>query len=116
MGEEMSECGVCLCGGNSPDQFAMDSTIAIGFGYAQVTKDGNIVYDEALVEPKHLEEKGPDTTEWPPYWTGQDAEDAAAADPDHEWRILVHGPLSGGEWRRSASSVWTLVKDLGGLA
>ena len=105
-----------LCGGAAAKLFPMSGIIAIGFGNAEVTRDGVVVYDEMSTERKHLEDKGEDTTEWPPFWTGADAEKAALADPDHDWKILIHGPMSGGEWTRTEPGHWVQTAVYEGFA
>ena len=109
-------CDGCVCGGKRENRFHGSSIIAIGFGIAQVTKDGAIVYDEMDCERKHIAEKGEDTTEWPPFWTGQDAENAALADPDHKWEIIIHGPMNGATWERKSPGVWLQTESNRGFA
>jgi hypothetical protein len=95
----------------------MESIIAIGFGIAIVTKDGQEVYNELEVERKHVAENGGEECQtWPPFWTGQDAENAALSDPDHEWLIMIHGPMSGATWKRTASNLWECIESNGGFA
>lgn len=84
----------------------LDMLIAVGFGSAYVTKDGEIVYDEQRVE----DEK---------FWTVQDAEDLAAADPDHDWQIVKYGPLHGETFQRQERQgiyQWICVESNKGFA
>jgi hypothetical protein len=106
---------VYVCGGRSADVFPMEGMLAVGFGEAKVTRDGEVVYSEMAVTRKHENEHGEDG-DWPPFWHGHDAESAALADPDHDWQITINGPLSGGIWKRMAPGVWKLQQDLGGFA
>lgn len=68
---------------------------------------------------------------WPegcPYWTknacptlavaasGQEYEDVAAGDPDHDWRLFVHGPLSDYTYQRQGEGQWMLVAQGRGFA
>ena len=78
--------------------------IAVGFGSACVTKDGALVYDE------------PDIDSDAECWTVAEAEAAALADPDHDWRILLHGPMRGATWQRHGDARWVLVESNEGFA
>lgn len=40
----------------------------------------------------------------------------AEADPDHDWRVRVEGPLSGVVYQRHAPREWIAVERLGGFA
>jgi hypothetical protein len=96
-------CLTCGCGAH--DTFSMESIIAAGFGSATVTKDGECVYDEN--ETAHAGRE---------YWSGTDAEKAAAADPDHDWRISIIAPLYDAEYQRQGPSHWVLVAKGQGFA
>lgn len=48
--------------------------------------------------------------------TGADAEALAAADPDHDWRIQLHGPMGGQEYQRHDVGQWVYVKRIPGFA
>jgi hypothetical protein len=82
----------------------MESVIAVGFGSACVTCDNRAVY----TEPRESEDAE--------YWTTQDAEDAAMADPGHDWRIVMFGPLHGEEYQRHGPGEWVLVESNEGFA
>ncbi len=77
--------------------------IAVGFGDAGVTKDGHKIWSESA---------NPDAE----FWTGDDAEEAAKTDPDHDWRIYFNGPLSGAEYQRQGDGWWVLIKKSEGFA
>ena len=96
--------GGCLNCGPRPAQFPPDSVIAVGFGYAALHKDGAPVWseDEAVSDNSMM--------------TGADAEALAAQDPDHDWRIVLHGPLSGRTYQRHGLGKWTLVEKNDGFA
>ena len=95
--------GGCLNCGPRPSYFPADGVIAVGFGSATLTKDNKLVYDEPT-DPQSDDE----------YMTGAQAEAIAAADPDHDWRITLHGPLSGREYQRHGPEQWALIhQDLG---
>lgn len=75
----------------------MNMVIAVGFGSATVTRGAETVYSEQDLD----DEQG--------MWTVQDAEDAALLNPDHDWRIRLHGPLSSAEYQRHGADTWVLV-------
>lgn len=79
------------------DTAAMDMIIAVGFGIAYVSKNGQIIYDEKLVE------NGRD------FWTTQDAENEARKDPDNDWRIVLSDSLIIREYQRQGDNNWVLV-------
>lgn len=93
-----SEGYACLCCGTPTSMFPMDAWIAVGFGGAGVTKDGIDVWSENQMA---------DTDE---IWTGEKAEEAAAADPDHDWRIYKHAPLYDAVYQRHAPGQWVLIE------
>lgn len=93
--------GGCLNCGPRPSLFPMDGRIAVGFGDASLTRDGEHVWSE-------------DGREWDDCMTGEQAEALAAADPDHDWRISLFGPMSGREYQRHGTREWALVsQDMG---
>ena len=81
----------------SETQIQMDRIIAVGFGAAGVTKDGDSVYDEQQVDDEN-------------YWTIADAEKAAQADPDHDWRIFFFAPLYEATYQRQGQGRWMLIE------
>lgn len=93
----------CLNCGPQPVTLPMTAWIAVGFGFAGVTRDGAAVYSEGGI---------PDSEDW----TAQDAEDEALKDPDHDWRIVYHGPLSEAEYQRHAAGEWVLISKGMGFA
>ena len=96
-------CFTCDAAGILPITFPPDGLIAVGFGSADVTKDGRCV----------LNGEDPDLTD---YITGADAEKLAAADPDHDWRIDLQAPLSGRTYQRQGEGNWVLVDQNEGFA
>ena len=48
--------------------------------------------------------------------TCADAEMLAAKDPNHDWRIVLHGPLSGRTYQRHGPGRWMLVEKSEGFA
>lgn len=97
----------CVCCGAPSMMFPADACIAVGFGYAGLTKDGEEIYSEPM---------GPDDVPEDAYMTGAQAEALAAADPDHDWRIVLHGPLSGRTYQRHGEGQWPLVLQDEGFA
>lgn len=113
-----SSGAACLCCGTPTSMFPMDGVIAVGFGSASVTRDGACVYDEPqaryvwqgddikdVIEPAESD-----------YWTGADAERAAAADPDHDWRIHKRAPLYDATYQRHGEGQWVLIERGEGFA
>lgn len=97
----------CLCCGTPAALFPAEAWIAVGFGYAALTKDGQEIYAEP---------QGPDDFDESEYLSGAQAEEMAAADPDHDWRISLVGPLSERHYQRHAAGQWVLVQQGEGFA
>lgn len=97
---------IIICPPPQPDEFPLDRVIAVGFGRAVVTRDGDEVLDG---ESDELGE------EW---LTGQDAEDAARKDPDHDWRIVIEAPLYNVTYQRQGREIgrWVLIDKGQGFA
>jgi hypothetical protein len=95
--------GSCLNCGYQYDVLPMDTIIAVGFGYATVTKNNEEIYNEINVEDEN-------------YWTVQDAEDEATKDPDNDWRIHLVAPLSERHYQRQGEKHWVLYKKGMGFA
>jgi hypothetical protein len=85
-------CGNC---GYQHNILPMDSLIAVGFGYAAVTKNGQEIYRE---------------TEEGSIWNTQNAENEARKDPDNDWRIHLEAPLSERHYQRQGKNHWALYK------
>ncbi|MEG2584466.1 MAG: hypothetical protein RSA27_08165 [Oscillospiraceae bacterium] len=81
----------------------LDTTIAVGFGTAVVTKDEEIIYDER------------DYDEFDEMWTIRKAEEAAAKDPDHDWRVVIDAPMYGVTYQRHDTEKWVLVSKNNGF-
>lgn len=84
-----------------PVRMPPEGVIAVGVGYAALHKDREPVWSEG------------DTAD---DMTGADAEALAAQDPDHDWRIVLQGPLSGRTYQRHGPGEWVLVKMNQGFA
>lgn len=97
----------CLnCGGNH-EVFPPDKKIAVGFGYATLEKNGEIVWSEDQL---------PSGAKWEDFLSGADAEEMAAKEPDADWRIKIIGPLNEGEWQRQGPGHWVLYREGIGFA
>lgn len=96
----------CLTCGPQPTVLAMNACIAVGFGDAGVTMDGKTVWSEAEADDEDEDS----------YWSAERAEQAALADPDHDWRIYYHGPLSESEYQRQGVGQWLLISKGMGVA
>jgi hypothetical protein len=88
----------CLTCGPQPIAIGLDAVIAVGFGTAGVTRDGVEVWSEGSAD------------DFGDCWTVQDAEDEALKDPDHDWRVFFHGPLSDATYQRHAAGQWVLIE------
>lgn len=128
----------CLCCPPILAALPMERTIAVGFGDAHVSRDGEEVYREPSAYDGR---KICDACEWgyvakgvlcgqcggegyvedpgvpePVYWDVEEAEKLAAADPDHDWRIVLFGPLHGEVYQRHGPGQWLLVEKNEGFA
>ena len=93
----------CLtCGAGARSDFEMSRMIAVGFGSAGYSRDGGELWSEQSVDDE------------PP--TVGDVERAAAADPDHDWRIYFFAPLYEAEYQRQGDGIWVLVRKGEGFA
>lgn len=99
-GGDSHPCGCCS---PSRTQLCKDSRIAVGFGDARLTKDGETVWQES-------------GHEWDECMTVEEAEEIARLDPDHDWRIVLHGPLRGATYQRQGDMAWLMVEKNEGFA
>jgi hypothetical protein len=81
----------------------MCDRIAVGFGMAALTCDNKVVWSE-------------DGRPYEKCLSGRQAENRAAKDPDHDWRIRLEGPLSGREYQRHGPRKWMLIRQDNGFA
>ena len=94
----------CLCCPPIPAIAPLRKMIAVGFGDAVVTRDGEEVFDgEAAYR------RGKPVTFYK-------AERMAKRDPDHDWRVVLYGPLHGETYQRHAAKTWVLVENNMGFA
>lgn len=82
----------------------MDMVIAIGFGYAGITRDRKDVWHEPI------------DAAWEDLPTLAHFEEMAAADPDHDWRAILDGPMRGRTYQRQGPGQWVLVASNQGFA
>jgi hypothetical protein len=82
----------------------MDMPIAVGFGEAYVTKDGETIFNEN------------DVDDFSKCWRVKDAEEYARKDPNHKYRIVMHAPLHGETYERNDKGEWVLVSTNRGFA
>ena len=80
-----------------------DALVAVGVGYAAVTRDGEPVYEAECGDLEHA-------------ISVRDAETMAAAEPGHDWRIHLVGPLDERHYRRDADGRWTIYRRGYGLS
>jgi len=126
----------CTCCPPIPPTLDRRAVIAVGFGDAHVSRDGQVIYREPAGGPPDCEMcggrgciEGEDRVlrECPDcggfgflggtqvQWTVAQAEKVAAADPDHDWRIVLYAPLHGEVYQRQDGR-WVLVEKNDGFA
>ena len=76
----------------------MQEVIAVGFGDALLTKNGEFIY--SAMEVQSCDD----------YMSVAQAEELAAADPNHEWRIHLISPFSELHYQRQGECHWVLYK------
>lgn len=80
----------------------MDSLISVGFGNAELTKDGALVWREGYYNTAIM--------------CVGDAENLALKDPEHDWRIHFVAPLFEKRYQRQGEGAWVLYFDGEGFA
>lgn len=106
-------CLVCEANGAIKITFPVDAEIGVGFGYAGLTKDGREVWSEPTLT---YDDEGTPLGFIGEEMTGQQALDLAMADPDADWRIIIHGPLSGREYQFQGEAGFVLIAQDEGFA
>ena len=99
--EDKTLSGGCL---NCPPAYGvapMNTLIAVGFGDANISKDGEVVFSEQDSDEFHFLEE---------------FEAKAKADPDHDWRLLLDAPLHSREYQRHDEGKWVLIAQGEGFA
>ena len=94
----------CLCCPPILKELSPDAIIAVGFGCATLECDGEVVIDGERAWRDGNKKV-----------TCADAEVLAARDPDHDWRIILYGPLHGEVYQRQDGK-WLLVEKNQGFA
>ena len=98
----------CTCCAPIAATLPLDAIVAVGFGSAVVTRDGDMVLDgERAMQYAETDEE---------IVTVGQAEALAAADPQHDWRIELFGPLHGETYQRQGPASWVLVERNKGFA
>jgi hypothetical protein len=92
----------CLNCPPKPQSLPMNAIVGVGFGYAAIECDGKPIWIERPKD-KHYKRV---------WW----AERKAYSDPDHDWRIVMHGPLHGESWQRQGDKQWVCVERNMGFA
>jgi hypothetical protein len=82
----------------------MDKVIAVGFGAAYVSCDGETIWHQS------------GDIDFAKLWPVQRAEDTAASNPYHDWRIHLVGPLAEGHWQRQGVGEWVMYAKGDGFA
>jgi hypothetical protein len=97
----------CLtCGRGAHTHADLDREIAVGFGDAGYSRDGEVLWSEADFDSDNAES----------FPTVADVEKMAKEDPDRDWRIYFHAPLYDVEYQRQGEGLWLLVKKGMGFA
>jgi len=95
----------CLtCGAGARSDLPMDRMIAVGFGSAGYSRDGEELWSEGQLDDI---DNAPNVSH---------VEQLAAADPDRDWRIYFFAPLYEAEYQRQGEGVWVLVRKGEGFA
>lgn len=87
-----------------PTQAPMEKLIMVGFGVAVIRRDGQTVAN------------GERWDEGDGFLRFSDAEAMAKDDPDHDWRVVLHGPLHGETYQRQGEGVWLCIERNEGFA
>lgn len=80
-----------------------DALVAVGIGYAALTRDGEAVYEAECGELEHG-------------MSVRDAERIAATEPQHDWRIHLVALREERHYRRDADGRWHLYQRGYGLS
>ena len=87
----------------------MEMVIGVGFGYAAVTKDDLVIFNEN----DFLKINDHELDELPIL---QKFEDIALQDPDHDFRVQLEAPFRGRTYQRHDISKWVLIDSNNGFA
>lgn len=97
----------CITCGGGRDKSGEDFLIAVGFGSAAATANGALIVDEQ----EWIDGEYGDVEV-----TLAMVERVAKTRPDADWRIGMHGPLSGQEYQRQGEGQWVLIYRAEGFA
>jgi hypothetical protein len=79
------------------DVAPMDTIVAVGFGSAEIMRDGDVVYAEnPHAKGLHFRRL-------------RSFERMAAKDPDHDWRLILDAPLRSRTYQRHGEKKWVLI-------
>jgi hypothetical protein len=92
-----------LLGQRTDDQLPPDAQLAVGAGYAALTRDGVPVYEAECFALEDV-------------WTVRDAERLAAREPARDWRIHLVALRDERHYRRSGDGCWVLYERGYGLS
>lgn len=98
----------CLCCPPKAAIAPLDWDPDPGFGVVYLTRDGT----QVLRYMRHWDEVDGDAT----CLTVQDFEDRAAGDPNHDWRLEIHGASGGVVYQRHGDAEWVAIERLEGFA
>lgn len=79
----------------------LDMFIAVGFGEAQILKNGEIVFDENNFDDYHQL---------------SEFEEMAKLEPDAEWICLLNAPCYSSKWQRQSEGIWVCIETGTGFA
>lgn len=104
----------CACCPPIKTQVSLEKVIAVGFGSAQVYRD-----DEFFADGEHgIMIRNGIREDFEP-WTltfGDVEEIAASEEGEHDWQVVLHGPLHGETYQRQGVGVWICVERNEGFA
>jgi hypothetical protein len=86
-----------LLGQRSENLLSLDAQLAVGVGYAALTRDGVPVYEAECFALEDV-------------WTVRDAERLAARDPARDWRIHPVALRDERHYRRTTDGRWVLYE------
>jgi hypothetical protein len=92
-----------LLGQRAEDLLPLDAQVAVGAGYAALTRDGVPVYEAECFALEDV-------------WTVRDAERLAAREPGRDWRIHLVALRDERHYRRTADGRWVLYERGSGLS
>jgi hypothetical protein len=87
----------------SENLLSLDAQLAVGVGYAALTRDGVPVYEAECFALEDV-------------WTVRDAERLAAREPARDWRIHLVALRDERHYRRTADGRWVLYERGYGLS